>query len=156
MIVPSRELMPVIHAALQRGQRVRMSVNGSSMLPFLRDGDVVELEPVRTLPMPGDIMLVRGLQERYVLHRVVRIEGDALFLRGDAQSGCEGPFTRRDVLAKVVMSYPNGRARALDRGVWRLAGLLWTRCSPVGLAVLQVALYIRGVGRRALRRRQRW
>lgn len=33
--------------------------------------------------------------ERYVLHRIVRINGDSFFLRGEAQGRCEGPWLKR-------------------------------------------------------------
>jgi hypothetical protein len=158
MILPCRELMPVIRAALDRGQRVRMTVTGSSMLPFLHDSDVVELEPAPA-PRLGDMVLVRaaapGAAERYVLHRIVRMDRGAAFLtQGDAQPHCEGPFTRDAVLGRVTTVWRNGRARALDRGPWRLAGLVWARTSPLGLLLLQLALPLWQLGRRAQRRLQ--
>ena len=155
MIVPCRELMPVICVALERGQRVRLTVNGSSMLPFIRNGDVVEFEPMRSMPTLGDILLVQyPSADRYVVHRVVGIEGDAFFLRGDAQKHREGPFTRRDVLGKLVALYRNGRRRALDCGPWRFAGVIWTRYRPLGYWLLWLAVRIRAGGRLVLRRLQ--
>ena len=156
MILPSRELMPVVRAALKRGQRVRMTVTGSSMLPFLRDSDVVELEPA-SAPRLGDMVLVQtdppGAAESYVLHRIVRIDGGAAFLiRGDAQDYYEGPFTPDAVLGRVITVWRNGRARALDRGLWHLAGLAWARTSPLGFFLLQLAIPLWQLGRRV----QRW
>lgn len=151
MIVPCREIMPVVRAALERGQRVRITVNGSSMLPFVRDGDVVELQPIHSLPRRGDIVLLRCSEERYVMHRVVRQEGDALFIRGDAQLRCEGPFASHDVLGRVSLSQRNGRTRALDRGAWRLAGCLWVACAPYGLLLLRLTARLRRIGSRARR-----
>ena len=150
--------MPVIRAALERGQRVRMTVSGSSMLPFIRDGDVVELEPMRSLPALGDMVLVQcpNPADCYVLHRVVRIEDDGFFLCGDAQQHCQGPFTQSDVLGKVIVSYRNGRARALDRGAWRLAGLIWTRCKPLGLWLFLLAGRIRRSGGRVKHGLTKW
>lgn len=152
MNVPSRELMPVIRAALKRGQRVRMTVNGSSMLPFIHDGEVVELEPIYLLPKMGDIVLLRCSEDRYVAHRVTRLEDDTLFLRGDAQLHYEGPFTLRDVLGRVTTAWHNGRPRALDRGLWRLAGLVWIRCTPFGLWLLRLAARIRDIGGQVVRK----
>lgn len=151
--------MPVVRAALERGQRVRMTVTGGSMLPFLRDSDVVELEPA-TKSRLGDLVLVQtdssGATERYVLHRIVRWVGGAAFLiRGDAQSHCEGPFTPDTVLGRVTTAWRNGRPRPLDRGLWRVAGLAWAWTSPLGLLLLQFALPSWQLGRRAQRRLQR-
>ena len=77
MILSASELMPVIRASLERGQSVPHDrKNGASMLPFIRDGAEVELEPVRSQPVKGDVVLVRCVDESYVLHRVIRIDGD--------------------------------------------------------------------------------
>ncbi len=142
MIVPSRELMPIIRSALERRQHVRLTATGGSNLPFIHNGDVVELEPVDSLPVVGDVVLVQcGSElERYVLHRVVRVNGEMLFLRGDAQEVCDGPFTQVDVLGKVTNIYHYGRVRRLDRGIWRFAALVWHRCVPLNVWVLRFAL----------------
>ena len=155
MILPGRGLMPVIRAALERGQCVRMTVTGSSMLPFLRDSEVVELEPIRAALSPGDIVLAESAAEHYVIHRIVRVKGDSVWLRGDAQAHCEGPLPRQAVFGRAVTAGRNGRVRALDRGWLRLAGLAWTRTSPLGLILLQLALPLWQLGRRAQRRLQR-
>ena len=159
MNIPCRELMPIIRAALERGQRVRMTVSGNSMFPFIRDRDVVELEAAPA-PQLGDMVLVQtdspGGIERYVLHRIVRMDGgSAFFIRGDTQLNCEGPFTPDAVLGLVVTAWHKGRARAFERGLWRLAGLVWVRMNPLGPLLFQLALPLWRLGRRVQRRLQR-
>jgi signal peptidase len=146
MILPARELMPVVRAALERGQRVRMTVNGGSMAPFLFDSDTVELEPARKLRL-GDMVLARTETERYVLHRIVRMDGATFFLRGDAQSWSEGPFTAEVVLGRVTIAWRKGRLHNLESAVWRLAGLLWMKIDPLGFYLLRGALFLRRLGR---------
>lgn len=142
MTISARELMPLIRAALERNQGVRMTVMGSSMFPFIRGGDVVELEPMRHAPVAGDLVLAQCASvpegERYVLHRVVRVEGEACFLRGDSQKDWEGPFGRKDILGKVTLVYRNGHVRRLDHGIWRSVGLAWNRCAPLNLWLFQL------------------
>ena len=146
MIVAAGELMPIIGAALARGQHVRLLATGGSMRPFLHSGDVVELEPLKSLPAVGDIVLVRRGSDgdRYVLHRLVLLEGEKLFIRGDAQDHCEGPFAPGDVLGRVTKSYANGRVRRFDSGLWRIAGLAWLFCVPVSVWLLRLAVRLRG------------
>lgn len=155
MILPSRELMPVIRAALERGQLVRMTVNGSSMLPFLRDGDVVELEPISTVLTLGEIVLAQSVAGHYVIHRIVRVQEASVWLRGDAQEQCEGPLPRHAVFGRAVTASRNGRVRTLDRGWLRIAGLAWIRCAPFGSWLLRLVARIRGIGGKVLRRLQR-
>jgi signal peptidase I len=142
MIAPAREFMPLVRAALERDQRVRLTATGSSMFPFIRDGDVVELEPLRFLPEVGDLVLAQCASvpegERYVLHRVVRVQGEAFFLRGDVQQDCEGPFTREDLLGRATLLYRKGRVRRLDQGIWRHLGLACNRCAPFNRWLFQL------------------
>jgi len=147
MIVAAQEFMPVIRAALERGQTVRMTVTGSSMLPFIHNGDVVDLHPVSSLPKRGDVVLAKCRQGRYVLHRVIRLEGNMFFLRGDAQRHLEESLTARDVLGRIDISYHHGRPRVLCSGVWHLVWLLWTHSAPFGPLLLQFAIRIRRIGR---------
>jgi hypothetical protein len=143
MIVPAGELMLVIRAALERNQHVRLTATGTSMFPFIRSGDVVELEPLHRLPVLGDLLLAQCAPspqgERYVLHRVIRVHGEDFFLRGDAQKDCEGPFQRGDFLGRATLIYRHGRAHRLDRGLWRHLGLAWNRCAPLNLWFFQLA-----------------
>lgn len=134
--------MPVVLAALGRQQRVRLTVTGSSMFPFIRGGDVVELEPLKRPPVAGDLVLARcpatPAGERYVLHRVIRVQGGNYFLRGDAQKDSEGPFSRGDLLGLAIKVHRRGRALRIDRGLWRRLGLAWNRCAPLNLWFFQL------------------
>jgi signal peptidase I len=145
MEVSTRELMPLIYSALQRGQCVRLTVKGGSMRPFIRSGDVVELEPVDCLVRVGDVVLLRcgSGEEGYVLHRVVRVQGEKIFIRGDAQEISDGPFAQGDVLGRVTTTYCNGRLRQLDSNIWRLLGLAWHRLVPLNVWLLRFALQFR-------------
>lgn len=147
IVLPGRELMPVIRAALERGQGVRLTANGSSMLPFIYDGETVELVPPRSSLMRGDIVLAQSAEDQYVLHRVVQIKGDMVFLRGDAQKHREGPLPRQAVFGRAITVSRNGCVRTLDRGGWHRAGLVWIRSGWLGFYLLQLALRLRGLGR---------
>lgn len=122
--------MPVVRAALERGQRVRLAVSGSSMLPFIHDGDTIELLPLGVAPRAGDIVLAEASDGQYVLHRVVRADGELYFLRGDAQERDECAVRHGDLLGQATTVQRNGHIYALDRGAWKIAGLLWIHCQP--------------------------
>ena len=145
MEVSARDLMPLIFSALQRGQHVRLTVKGGSMRPFIGSGYVVELEPVDGSVRVGDVVLLRcgSGEEGYVLHRVVRLQGGTIFIRGDAQDVADGPFARGDVLGRVTKTYGHGRVRQLDRGIWRLMGRAWQRLVPLNVWLLRWARQFR-------------
>jgi hypothetical protein len=113
------------------------------MVPFLRDGDVVDLEPIRTPLRAGDIALVRSEGDRYLLHRVRRADGDTIVLRGDARRREEGPFSRRDVLGRVIIAYRDGSVRVMDGGFWHVAGRTWARSAGFGWWLRAVVRWVR-------------
>jgi hypothetical protein len=152
MILPAQELMPIVCAALQRGQRVRLTATGSSMHPFIRDGEVVEIAPLEGGPAFGAIVLARTPGGRYVIHRVVRVWGCSVWLRGDAQLQSQGPLSWESVLGQVITTNRQGRAPELAQGYWRLAGCAWTITHPIGVTV---CLFAGGL-RRAISKACRW
>ncbi len=152
MIIPGHKLVPVIRSALGRGQRVQLTVSGSSMSPFIRDGDTVEVRPVQgTLPV-GSIVLAEFEQDRYVVHRVVGRSSGTYLLRGDAQIRPDVPVAIDNVVGHVTRVCSPGRARALDSATWQGAGLLWLYLNPLGPWVYRLA---QGVLPGALGRLQR-
>ncbi len=141
MKVASAEIMPVIRSVIAGGQAVRLTVRGDSMRPFLRDGDQVELAPAPA-PRVGDPVLVRagrGPEARYLLHRVVRLAHEHVFVRGDAQRVEEGPFPVDDVIGRVTTILRAGRTLDLDRRRWRLAGRAWVAGGPMVVGAVSSA-----------------
>ena len=81
-------LIPELARLLREGKEVRFTPSGVSMRPFIEgDKDSVILAPLNRAPRRGDILLaqVQTLCGRttYVLHRLIRIEGEQLILMGD-------------------------------------------------------------------------
>jgi hypothetical protein len=109
MFIADRELMPILRAAFERGQRVRIVVNGRSMWPFIRDGDVVEIAPMPPQPAVGMAVLARLAPEHYPLHRLVARHGDTWVLRGDYNRGPDGLVCRQDLIGMVTRVERNGR-----------------------------------------------
>lgn len=89
------------------------------MRPFIEGGkDVVTLEYPKDIRV-GDILLCR-VGERYVLHRLIGIEGDTLRLKGDGNVTGGELCLREDVLGRVIgIRSPKGRRKPLTRGrIW--------------------------------------
>ncbi len=153
----SSDLIPVIREALIRGQRVRLTVNGSSMVPFIHDGDVVDLEPAKTVRR-CDVALVQtreGARPHCVLHRVVKVTQNAFFLRGDSLMHNEGPFTNSTILGIVAVSSHRGSIRSIGSSWWRFGGLIWLTVYPLGTWLLYMYQFLRKVAGRTVRYLQR-
>ena len=110
LLDPRKDLLKEV---LLRWGCARLQVNGTSMLPSLLPYDVVSL--VRCSAgdlLPGDLVLSEH-RDRWLLHRVVRLEGDWLHTRGDLLPFDDPPAPAENVIAKVVGLERFGRQRAV-------------------------------------------
>ena len=122
-------LLPEIRALVRSGYTVTIPVRGNSMLPFLADGrDAVVLcaqEPGSL--RAGTVALVRTNDGRIVLHRIVRLEGRRLWLRGDGNPGQTEEAVLDDVLAVAVAVVRKGRTYPVSGWAWRVYSWCWSR-----------------------------
>lgn len=79
------------------------AVTSSSMWPTLHKGDLVVLQGVDSVDdlRVGDIIAFRH-QDGFAIHRVVKIEGDVITTRGDANSLDDRPIAIEDVVGRVA------------------------------------------------------
>ena len=68
---------------VDEGISVTFPVNGNSMLPFVIGGkeSIILQQPVA--PKVGHVVLAWVNGDRYVVHRIIRIDGDNVTLMGD-------------------------------------------------------------------------
>lgn len=94
-------LIPEFERLLKQGYIVEFSPKGESMRPYIEGGrDSVILKHSKH-PVVGDIVLAK-VSTSYVLHRVVKRNGDQLILRGDGNLHGQEICRTNDVLGKVV------------------------------------------------------
>ena len=110
-ILPNDILLGEVAAVLDEGREAVITPTGNSMLPFIRGGrDRVVLRREPNLAV-GDIVLVHT-GGRYILHRIVALEGDAVTLMGDGNIKGTEHCTRAEVLGTVrEILTPDGRSR---------------------------------------------
>lgn len=97
--------------SLRLAGRLRLRVGGSSMLPAIRPGDILEVQARRACDIhPGSVVLFeRG--GRLFAHRVVGNEAGALVTRGDALAHADAAIGDAELLGEVIAVERNGRAR---------------------------------------------
>lgn len=114
-----------------------------SMLPTIRPGDVVVVDPGARVPGPGRIVLARdpSMPSGQVAHRVVEVRPDGTFVtRGDANPTADVlPRRPQDVVGTVRLVVPAaGRLAMLRHGpgpvdlAWALAAV--AACLGLGLS----------------------
>lgn len=119
--IPNDIFFAEVERLVGEGSEVRLTVSGTSMRPFLRNGrDSVVVGPFSDGELiPGAIVLFR-YRDGHLLHRIVAREGEMLEIQGDAVPSTEKAAVG-DVVAvvKQVMK-ENGRAISNGSAKWDL------------------------------------
>lgn len=118
-VLSNEVFLEEVGSLLNEGREVSFTPLGSSMLPFIRGGrDSVRLQKKDSKEV-GDIVLVR-LQGRYVLHRIIALEGEKVTLMGDGNIIGTESCLRSDVMGTVVAIQKGKREVIPGKGrFWR-------------------------------------
>lgn len=118
------------------GVSVTFPVKGRSMLPFIVGGrDSVILEKPTEI-RKGDVVLAyvesdNREDRRYVVHRIISLDGDRVTLMGDGNLALHEYCNRSDVCAKIsLVVKPNGKRRSLDSFLFRFFAKVWFALLP--------------------------
>lgn len=120
--IPNALYFEEICQRLRQKRGVKIRVRGRSMEPFLKDGQgfvIFNALPDDHRFRRGELMLfVYG--DKYIMHRVHRIKGDTLYMKGDHQNHWE-IIHRDDVRAWVsCVEYANGRRVHSMSPLWKI------------------------------------
>ena len=105
-------LTELMRSVLAKDKAFRFRVKGWSMSPFVKEGDVVTVSPLRGRePRTGEIVaFLHPKSGHAAVHRVVRRTAPGVFLlRGDNSRGTEGPIAVERILGFVSEIVRNGR-----------------------------------------------
>lgn len=131
-IIDTQAYLDTVLELLRGGSaNVPVTVTGSSMTPFLRQGDTVYLNLLTRPPRPGDIVLYTRPEGRYILHRVVAVNRDGSFtMLGDAQTRQERIGSREQIHAIATGARRRGRNITPRSFVWWFYGVIWRWVAP--------------------------
>jgi signal peptidase I len=137
--------------SLQRGNALRVRARGDSMLPFLRDGDILHVRPVPAAAVRvGDVICYAPSPGKLHLHRVVVRDARGFVTRGDALPYVEDVPTAA-LLGRVVARERAGRLRCLDTPAARYRSRVIAAAAPLVARALPLARALRRGWRRLLR-----
>lgn len=110
IILPSAVFRDIMTSVIARGGRFRFEARGLSMLPFIRDGDVLTVVQLRpTTVSLGDVVVFRRpTVDKIAVHRVVRVLQGGVSLRGDAALDADGMVPFESVIGYVAGVERNG------------------------------------------------
>lgn len=114
---------------LRSGGRIRIRALGTSMLPTIFPGDILQIESApRNELAVGDVVLVKR-DKRIVIHRLVNNEGRQWVTRGDAVPQDDPPVADVEFLGRVTQI--ERRSRSLEptsRLLWFQRVCAWGLC----------------------------
>ena len=138
-VLPTNEILRDLIQLVNEGQRVTLPVKGNSMLPFIIGGkESVELVKPNTVAV-GDVVLAWINSCRFMVHRIIKIDGDQVQLMGDGNLTGDEYCYLSDVkaYAEYVIA-PDGKRRYLYTPSRLRLSRLWRRLLPVRRWILAI------------------
>lgn len=147
--VRSEDLFPAIDELLHNNQKVRITVTGDSMMPFLRENtDSVELSATDFKSLHfGQIVLIRRISGQYILHRLVFKKKDCFYIAGDAHYWIEGPVYPDQLIAVATKILRNGKEISASGFLWQALSFIWWLRLPLFSVLRKVYRLLRKVYR---------
>ena len=108
------------------------TVVSSSMEPVLKIGDKVTATPVEIDELKGGQVVVYRRDSRYIVHRIVKIEGFVALTAGDNVRKFDAPISVFDIIG-VVKNIPVEAAKSKEFRFFRAVKRKIIRFLPISL-----------------------
>jgi len=122
-------LTELLQAVFSKGSLFRFQAKGFSMSPFIKDGDVVTISPLRDAkPRLGDVVaLIHSKTRGLLIHRVVGKKGDSYIIRGDSTFEMDDLLPRTDIVGRVIRVERDAKRITLGLGPERVLIAFFSR-----------------------------
>lgn len=122
-------LLTLAQAVLNKGMPFRFRAGGFSMLPFIRDGDVITISPAKNTHIStGDVVAVLHPSDRKVfIHRVVKKVNGLYLVKGDNCPEPDGIFSHKNILGKITKVERRRRKKVFGNGPERFIIAVFSR-----------------------------
>lgn len=130
LALSSPALVELMQAVLEKGLSFRFRAKGWSMAPFIRDGDIVTVSPLKSAPLRvGDVYaFVYPEMRNLVVHRAVAKFEKGLLFQGDNSHGKnDGVVPFKFLLGRVIQIERNDHRVSLGLGFERYLIVLLSR-----------------------------
>lgn len=141
--LPNDRFLPEVRRVINEGHTATIRVKGYSMRPFLEHcRDKVVLAPVETVKV-GDAVLAEIAKGVFVLHRIIRIDGDTITLMGDGNIVGTEECQRKDVVGIVKIFVRNNKSISTESRRWKVYSAIWPKLRPIRRYLLYIYKNIR-------------
>lgn len=135
--------IPKILARTLSSESPTLTVISNSMYPLLTRGDLIFVQGVSKEELKVGTVIVFHHASGLAVHRVIRLQGDSIITKGDANTDEDVPITFDDVVGRVP-NIGNGLAKIPLIGRISLLGSSEPQAAPAvsGGALMQMARYV--------------
>ena len=126
-------MMEEISRLISEGKTVSISAKGYSMNPFimhLRDQIVLGTWTDQDIKK-GAVVLVKDIRGCFIIHRIIKREGNMITLMGDGNIGITEKAHVKDIIALMHAVTKKGRTYSVKSLRWRLYSCLWKMLTPM-------------------------
>ena len=133
VFIPNEVLLTQVGELVSGGHHVSIIVRGNSMNPFFVDRrDEVVLSPFTKEDIRvGKVILARDEYGRFILHRIIRIEGEDIVMMGDGNLKGVEHTKPNDILGLVTAGIRKGKHVKCSGFCWQLYSRLWVALCPL-------------------------
>lgn len=127
--LPGPALAGLAREILTRGLPFRFYAPGTSMSPFIKDGDVITLAPPQAVSCRTGVVVafIRPEAERLIVHRVIAVSREGCRIRGDNSSKEDGFVPHTCIIGHVIRVERAGKTIRLGLGPERIILALLSR-----------------------------
>ena len=138
-IVDTVAYVDALRSLTEEGKEVSMLVAGSSMSPFLvHYRDMIFFKKPDRPVRRGDMVFYQRDSGQYVMHRVLHVKPEGLYIVGDAQTEIEGPVRPEQVFAIVTRVVRKGREIGPGDFWWRFFERTWLHVIPFRRIIMRL------------------
>ena len=148
--ISSELLFSAISEQLAENRQAAFTVTGMSMWPFLchgRDQVIIEKADSENLHT-GDIVLFRVSKERFILHRITRLNESSFLTTGDGNLFRDKEMPYDCIVGKVCRIIRNGKNIDCSTIKWKIISRIWMILFPIRKQIFSVWFSIRPLFRR--------
>lgn len=117
---------------VNQGKEVRLIISGSSMTPFLvHERDSILFSKPDSPLKRGDMVFYQRENGQFVMHRILHVKPEGLYIIGDAQIEIEGPVNPSCVFARITKVNRKGKWIGPGNFWWWFFQHIWLSIIPL-------------------------
>lgn len=126
-------MMTEISRLVSEGKTVTITAKGYSMNPFIVHlKDQITIGPWKDEQIKeGAVVLAKDTRGAYLIHRIIKRDGDRLTLMGDGNIGLTETARTSEVIGLMQSVTKKGRTYSVQSLRWRLYSWFWKMLTPV-------------------------